>query len=82
MVSCHPADVVVMEESLGKAVGSGVGVASRVWLAREGLGHGFFLFGTYQGLVFGTYLGCDVLLLMPPPLTIKPGGCCLGHASD
>ena len=37
VVNLHPADAIAVQEALGKGVGSGVGTASKVWVARENL---------------------------------------------
>ena len=34
-VNLHPKDIVIVEEAMGKSVGSGVGTASRAWVKRE-----------------------------------------------
>ena len=35
IVNLHPKDIVIVEEAMGKSVGSGVGTASRAWVKRE-----------------------------------------------
>ncbi len=35
IVNLHPKDIVIVEEAMGKSVGSGVGTVSRAWVTRE-----------------------------------------------